>query len=46
VGTVIALTGAKVSSYGGRSLNSSDEAIEIDPDIEERDALKKWYDKS
>lgn len=44
----MALKGARVSDYGGKSLNSGDEHSNmfIDPKNKRTDALKSWYEKS
>jgi hypothetical protein len=45
-GQIIAIQGARVSTYGGRSLNiGNDHAkVEFDPtDLEKFHVLKKWY---
>jgi hypothetical protein len=39
---VIALKGAKVSDYNGKSLNAGDE-IFIEPEHKKTQLLKKWY---
>ena len=42
--TVIAVKGAKVSDFGGRSLSLfSSSMMQIDPDIEEAHTLNGWY---
>lgn len=45
VGTILAIKGAKVSDYGGKSLNiSNDCTIEMDPEDQPRyHELYKWY---
>lgn len=47
-GVVIAIKGAKVSDYGGKSLNISEDAcaIEYDPKLEPRThELADWWEK-
>lgn len=44
VGAVICSKGARVSTYGGKSLNISDDLL-INPDIHEATLLKAWYKK-
>ena len=42
---VVAVKGARVSDFGGRSLSTTfSSVIEVNPDIPEAHSLKGWYD--
>lgn len=45
VGSVVALKAARVSDYGGKSLNSGD-GLYIEPDHKRTPQLKKWFEKN
>jgi replication factor A1 len=44
VGKVLALRGARVSEFGGKTLNSAND-IYVDPDHKRTQQLKMWFDK-
>jgi replication factor A1 len=47
IGSILAIKGAKVSEYGGKSLNvSNDSTLELNPDEQPRyHELYEWYNK-
>ena len=48
VGTILAIKGAKISDYGGKSLNVSDDCtIQVDPRGEEKYVrIQRWFKES
>jgi len=45
LGSVLAIKGAKISDYGGKSLNAGDEhsQLSINPDNKRAHELKEWF---